>query len=197
MSTPAVMKTVKTEVITIFTISSLRVGEWFLREPRLSEGSQSQEEKLRVPVMSDGGRYLRMPTVTSPGSPGEMSTIQHQAPEGLNHGGRSCGIKSSIFSILLSTTTLRGLVQKCSKMFGKFEYPDCAEERVIEFLTCAEECVIEFPTCEEERAIDVPSLKKSDSDRENSECPQVVPSSPSQGRDPGGTREELRWVGYI
>ena len=82
-------------------------------------------------------------------------------------------------------------------MFGKLEYPDCAEERVIEFLTCAEECVIEFPTCEEERAIDVPSLKKSDSDRENSECPQVVPSSPSQGRDPGGTREELRWVGYI
>ena len=121
--------------------------------------------------MSDGGRYLRMPTVTNPGSPGETSTIQHQAPEGLNHGGRSCGIKSSIFSTLLSITTLRGLVQKCSKMFGKFEYPDCAEERVIEFLTCAEECVIEFPTCEEEHAIDVPNIKKSDSDRENSEFP--------------------------
>ena len=39
------------------------------------------------------------------------------------------------------------------KMFGKFEFPNCAEERVIEFHNCAEECVIDALTSEYERMI--------------------------------------------
>ena len=144
------MKIIKTEVKTIFIFnSSLRSGEWFLREPRLSEGGQSQEEKLSIPfTQSVGERYLRVPAVTRPGSPGEMLfTNHHQAPERLTNEERGCGIKQTS-TLLLSTS-----VQKLMKMFGKFEFPNCAEKRVIEFHNCAEECVIDALTSGYERMI--------------------------------------------
>ena len=70
-----------------------------------------------------------------------MSSIQ--APERLNDGGQSRGIK-------LSTLPLSTSVQKFTKMFGEFEFPSCAVERVIEFPSCAVECVIDVPASEDE-----------------------------------------------
>ena len=139
------MKMIKTDVNTISN-SSLRAGVWLLRELRLSEDSQSQEEELSILfTQSVRERYLRVPAVTRSGSQGEMSSTNHHAPERLPDEEQGCGIKQ-ISILLLPTTTL--LIQKCTKMFGEFKFQICAEERVIEFLTCAEECVIEFPTCE-------------------------------------------------
>ena len=117
------MKMIKTDVNTISN-SSLRAGVWLLRELRLSEDSQSQEEELSILfTQSVRERYLRVPAVTRPGSPGEMLfTIQHQAPERLTNEERGCGIKQTS-TLLLSTS-----VQKLIKMFGKFEFPNCAEK---------------------------------------------------------------------
>ena len=87
MSPPTMMMKIKTEVKTITINSSLRTRVWFLREPRLSEGSQSLEEELHAPSMSVGEWHLRVSTATSPGSTGEMSSNQ-QAPERLTDGGQ-------------------------------------------------------------------------------------------------------------
>ena len=94
------MMIIKTEVeTTVIFISSLRAGVWFLREPQLAEGSQSQEEMLTIPfTQSVGEWYLRVPAVSSSGSPGEMSTsTNHQAPERLTGGVRGCGINPVLF----------------------------------------------------------------------------------------------------
>ena len=78
------MLRIKTEVKTIIIISSLRVGVWFLRKPRLSEGGQSRVLMLNnFPYMSVGERYLRVPRTTlRRGSRGEM-LYTNNAPERL------------------------------------------------------------------------------------------------------------------
>ena len=84
MSAPTKMLRIKTEVKTIIIISSLRVGVWFLRKPRLSEGGQSRVLMLNnFPYMSVGERYLRVPRTTlRRGSRGEM-LYTNNAPERL------------------------------------------------------------------------------------------------------------------
>ena len=83
------MKTIKTEVKIIFIIiiSSLRAGEWFLREPQLSEDGQSHVVMLSIPCMqSVRDWYLRVPAES-------MSNNTNHASERLNDGGPRCGVK--------------------------------------------------------------------------------------------------------